>query len=123
MIAIIARYQGKTDIKKVIKNNRAEIEKLVKQHEVDLEALKEKHKLEMEMKDKEQEHKLQLMQKEYELKIQEQQQSKTNDVMAATMGSFFSDIFKHPDEATKKVEDLMKLSEQIKKTNPTGDKK
>jgi len=120
---LIARYQGKTDIKKVTENNKAEIARLVKQHEINLEAIKEQHKLEMESKETEQEYKLQLMQKEYELKIQEQQQSKTNDIMAATMGSFVSDIFKHPDEATKKVEGLMKLSEQIKKTNPNGDKK
>lgn len=120
---LIARYQGKTDIKKVTENNRAEIEKLVKQHEVDLEAIKEKHKLEMEMKDKEQEHRLQLMQKEYELKMQEQQQSKTNDIMAATMGSFVSDVFLHPDEAAKKLEDLQRLGEQFKKSNPNGNKK
>ena len=120
---LIARYQGKTDIKKVTENNRAEIEKLVKQHEVDLEALKEKHKLEMEMRDKEQEHKLQLMQKEYELKIQEQQQSKANDMMTAAVGSFFGDMISHPDEAAKKLADLQKLGEQFKKSNPNGDKK
>ena len=120
---LIARFQGKTDIKKVTENNRAEIEKLVKQHEVDLEALKEKHKLEMEMRDKEQEHKLQLMQKEYELKIQEQQQSKANDMMTAAVGSFFGDMISHPDEAAKKLADLQKLGEQFKKSNPNGDKK
>lgn len=120
---LIARYQGKTDIKKVTENNKAEIERLVKQHEINLEAIKEQHKLEMESKEKEQEYKLQLMQKEYELKMQEQQQSKTNDIMAATMGGFVSDIFKHPGEAAKKLEDLQKLGEQFKKSNPNGDKK
>ena len=92
----VARYQGKTDIKKLRATSKSEIDRLIKQHEINLEDLKEKHRLEMEAKDKEQEYKLQLMQKEYELKIQEQQQAKTNDVMTDMMGGFFNNIINNP---------------------------
>ena len=54
----VARYQGKTDIKKLSETSKSEIDRLIKQHEINLEALKEKHRLEMEAKDKEQEYKL-----------------------------------------------------------------
>ena len=114
----VARYQGKTDIKKLIESNKADIEKLIKQHEIDLEALKEKHRLEMELKDKEQEYKLQLMQKEYELKVQEQQQTKTNDVMTDVLGGLFTDIMKKPAAAKGKIDSLKKLGDQLKDYQP-----
>lgn len=113
----VARYQGKTDIKKLSESSKIEIDRLIKQHEINLEALKEKHRLEMETKEKEQEYKLQLMQKEYELKIQEQQQSKTNDVMTGALGGFFNDIVKNPTEAMGKLNSLKDLGEQLKGFN------
>lgn len=112
----VARYQGKTDIKKLSESSKNEIDKLIKQHEINLESIKEKHRLEMESKDKEQEYKLQLMQKEYELKIQEQQQSKTNDVMTDVLGEFFCDIMKNPSAAKGKIDSLKELGEQFKGT-------
>ncbi len=62
----VARYQGKTDIKKLSESSKIEIDRLVKQHEINLESLKEKHRLEMEAKDKEHEYKLEILQKEHE---------------------------------------------------------
>ena len=112
----VARYQGKTDIKKLSESSKNEIDRLIKQHEINLESLKEKHRLEMESKDKEQEYKLQLMQKEYELKIQEQQQSKTNDIMTDALGGFFNDIMKNPAAAKGKIDSLKELGEQLKGT-------
>ena len=50
---VVARYQGKNDIKKLNVENKAEIERLVKQHEINLEAIKEQHRLEMEAKEQE----------------------------------------------------------------------
>lgn len=113
----VARYQGKTDIKKLSESSRMEIDRLIKQHEINLESLKEKHRLEMEAKDKEQEYKLQIMQKEYELKIQEQQQAKTNDVMTDALGGFFNDIIRNPTAAKGKLDSLKELGEQLKGYN------
>lgn len=110
----VARYKGKTDIRKLRESSKSEIDRLVKQHEINLESLKEKHRLEMKSKDKEQEYKLQLMQKEYELKIQEQQQAKTNDVMTDAMGGFFNDLINNPTDAMEKLSSLKNLGEQLK---------
>lgn len=109
----IARYQGKTDIKKLKDNNAAEINKLIKQHEINLEAIKEQHKLEMEAKEKEQQYKLELMQKEYELKIHENQQTKTNDVMTNALGGIFGSIMNDPATAMEKINSLKELGEKL----------
>ena len=113
----VARYQAKTDMKKLSESSKIEIDRLMKQHAINLESLKEKHRLEMEAKDKEQEYKLQLMQKEYELKIQEKQQAKTNDVMTDAMGGFFNDLINNPTEAMGKLNSLKDLGEQLKGFN------
>ena len=44
---LIARHQGKSDLKKAAQENRAAIDRLMKQHEIDIESLREKHKMEM----------------------------------------------------------------------------
>ena len=112
----VARQQGKTDIKKLEESNKAEIDKLIKQHEIDINALKEKHKLDMEAKDKEHQYKLELMQKEFELKSKETQQVKSNDVLMGIMGGFMTDLLSDPANAGKKMEDLKKMSEDLKKS-------
>ena len=62
----VARYQGKTDIKKLSESSKNEIDRLIKQHEINLESLKEKHRLEMDAKEREHEYKLEILQKEHE---------------------------------------------------------
>lgn len=62
----VARYQGKTDIKKLSESSKNEIDRLIKQHEINLDSLKEKHRLEMDAKEREHEYRLEILQREHE---------------------------------------------------------
>lgn len=110
----VARYQGKTDLRKANEANRNEIEKLMKQHEINLESLKEQHKMSIEAKEKEQLYKMQLLQKEYELKTKTAQQNSFTEVLSNALGGYVTEILSNPTEATSKIENLKKLSDSIK---------
>lgn len=111
---LVARYQGKTDLRKSNEANRNEIEKLIKQHEINLESLKEQHKMSMEAKEKEQLYKMQLLQEEYELKTKTAQQNSFTGVFSNAIGGYMTEILANPTEAISRLADLKKLSESIK---------
>ena len=115
---VVARYQGKNDIKKLNVENKAEIERLVKQHEINLEALREQHKMDLERQTKEYELKIQLMQAEYELKMQEAKAQKTDDIVSRFAEGFVSDMMRDPSSAAGKFHDLVGLRDQQKNMNP-----
>lgn len=110
---LIARYQGKNDLKKAAQENNAAIDRLIKQHQIDIEALREKHRMEMESKNKEHEHKLQLMQKEHELKISESQAHKKDDITNNAAANFFNSFMQNPEAGKKKLSALLELQDII----------
>jgi len=89
---LVARQQGKSDLKKQAEANRAELERLMKQHEIDIEHLREKHKMELEIKALEHEQKLQLLKAESELKSNEQEKQEQNALVSGLMGGLLPSL-------------------------------
>lgn len=106
---LIARHQGKSDIKKAAQENSAAIEQLMKQHEIDIESLREKHRMDMEAKEKDHEYKLQQMRTEYELKVAESKSKKTDDITNDLAAGFIQDFMQNPTEGAKAYESLKRL--------------
>ena len=108
---LMARQQGKSDLKKQAEVNRAELERLMKQHEIDIEHLREKHKMELEIKALEHEQKLQLLRAESEMKSNEQEHSVWNNLGGGIMGGMFQTMMDSP-EFKKKIQD--ELAQRLK---------
>lgn len=110
---LIARHQGKSDLKKAAQENNAAIDRLMKQHEIDIESLREKHKMEMESKEKDHDYNLQQMRIEYELKIAESKSKKTDDITNNLAAGFIQAFMQNPTEGTKTYESLKELQHML----------